>query len=167
MSPQTTIRLTDYRIPEILAKLPIALDTIVQETALGIQGDAQESMSGDKHGRLYKMKAMTVGAKGKRGKGLIAAGMRARNGRVTVGYKVRRASAPGEAPAIDTGTLANSIQARKTGLGSAVVEVGAEYGTHLELGTRKMAARPFLKPATERAWAKFLEALAGLEAMLK
>ncbi len=167
MSPQTTISLTDYRIPEILAKLPIALDTIVQETALGIQGDAQESMSGDKHGRLYRIKAMTVGAKGKRGKGMIAAGMRSRNGRVTVGYKVHRASAPGEAPAIDTGYLVNTIQTRKTGTGSAQVSVGADYAAPLEFGTRKMAARPFLRPAADRAWAKFMELLAGLEAMLK
>lgn len=167
MSPQTTIRLTDYRIPEILQKLPLALDTIVQETALEIQGDAQESMSGEKHGRLYRGKAITVGAKGKRGRGMMAAGMRARNGRVTVGYKVRRASAPGEAPAIDTGNLVNSLETRKTGVGSAVVEAGAEYAAALEFGTRKMAPRPFLRPAADRAWAKFLEALSGLEAMLK
>lgn len=167
MSPQTTISLVDNRIPLLLRILPQEIDAIVQKTALDIGEDAETSMSGEKHGRLYRIKAMTVGAKGRRGKGLIAAGAKARNGRVTVGYKVHRASAAGEAPAIDTGNLANSIQTRKTGQGSAVVEVGAEYGLPLELGTRKMAARPFMRPAADRGWPKFLEALKQLEARLK
>lgn len=58
------------------------------------------------------------------------------------------ASAPGEAPASDTGRLVNSIRtvydfSSMTGQ----VVVSAAYGAHLEFGTQKMAPRPFLRPA--------------------
>lgn len=59
------------------------------------------------------------------------------------------ASAPGEAPATDTGKLVGSIVADAKGL-KAFVEARSEYAIHLEYGTRNMAARPFLFPAVER-----------------
>lgn len=54
-------------------------------------------------------------------------------------------------PAVDTGNLKNSIMAapgvsRLTWL----LLVGADYGVHLEYGTVRMAARPFVLPAVER-----------------
>lgn len=75
-----------------------------------------------------------------------------KTGRVYEKYRPRRrhqASAPGEAPATDLGTLANSISAEMTGEMSGTVTVHAEYGPHLEYGTVKMAARPFLGPAVD------------------
>lgn len=58
------------------------------------------------------------------------------------------ASKPGDPPNIDTGRLVNSIkwEVDENAL-SAVVGTNLEYGTHLEFGTTKMAARPWLGPA--------------------
>ncbi|RLG78456.1 MAG: hypothetical protein DRO14_00535 [Thermoprotei archaeon] len=62
---------------------------------------------------------------------------------------VHIASAPGEAPATDTGTLAASLKAERSGKLQYDI-IGVEYGAYLELGTRKMAPRPFLRPAIEQ-----------------
>src|SRR5262249_49879155 len=70
---------------------------------------------------------------------------------------IHRASAPGEAPATDTGRLANSITAYNGGNGEAFTVAGrgtALYAPLLEFGTSKMAPRPFMVPALEKskAW---------------
>jgi len=75
-------------------------------------------------------------------------------------YGSHPASAPGEAPAIDTGNLAASIQIEPDGNLRAVIVVGADYGPHLEYGTSRMAARPFLTPAMEEARQGFEKAVA-------
>ena len=66
--------------------------------------------------------------------------------------RVHTQSAPGEAPATDTGYLASHLQFKidSDGLG-ADVESTAEYSAYLEFGTSKMAERPFLQPALEEA----------------
>lgn len=64
------------------------------------------------------------------------------------------ASAPGEAPAIDTGELINSIQTDINGL-SATVGTNQEKAAHLEFGTAHIAARPFMEPAFEEAKPEF------------
>lgn len=66
------------------------------------------------------------------------------------GRKWHIASAPGQPPAVDTGRLRASIthEVRKEGdqiVG--LVGTNVEYAPHLEFGTNKMAARPFLRPA--------------------
>lgn len=60
--------------------------------------------------------------------------------------ETHQASAPGEAPAPDTGTLRRSTQIEVFSGPSprGVVTVNAEYAAALELGTEKMAPRPFL-----------------------
>ena len=68
-----------------------------------------------------------------------------------------RASAPGEAPASDTGRLVNSINSYALGNGEAISVAGrgtVKYATMLEFGTTKIAARPFMLPALEKskAW---------------
>jgi len=67
---------------------------------------------------------------------------------------VHRASAPGEAPASDTGRLVNSINSTvETAKAEAVIKAGGglvRYARMLEFGTAKMAARPFLFPTVER-----------------
>jgi HK97 gp10 family phage protein len=67
------------------------------------------------------------------------------------------ASAPGEAPASDTGRLVNSLHAEAGDPGEALAVAGSssvQYAVLLEFGTTKMAARPFMFPALEksRAW---------------
>ena len=71
------------------------------------------------------------------------------------GNVAHRASAPGEAPASDTGRLINSINVRPV-QGELAVDVKAgggvvKYARSLEFGTSKMAARPFLFPALEKS----------------
>lgn len=65
-----------------------------------------------------------------------------------------RASAPGEAPATDTGRLIGSIRANVTGTSASVI-ADTVYAAALEFGTSTIEARPFLIPALERerpAW---------------
>lgn len=66
------------------------------------------------------------------------------------GGKTHRASAPGEAPAVDSGELLRAIvydvRAMEIEVGA---EAGAPYAELLEEGTSRMEARPFLEPAVE------------------
>lgn len=78
-------------------------------------------------------------------------------------YRSHRASAPGEAPAIDTGNLRGSIAAMMVNQTLAIVAVNTEYGIYLEYGTRKMAPRPYIRPAVDEVKGKFLRALQDLE----
>lgn len=61
--------------------------------------------------------------------------------------RVKRRSLPGDPPLSQTGNLRESIQAIKNFVGTTR---RAPYGRFLEFGTRKLAARPFLRPALER-----------------
>ncbi|CAN5263124.1 hypothetical protein BH10PLA2_BH10PLA2_00640 [soil metagenome] len=70
---------------------------------------------------------------------------------------VHRASAPGQAPASDTGRLANSITAYPAQNGESMTVAGrgtALYAPLLEFGTSRIAPRPFMLPALEKskAW---------------
>ena len=64
-----------------------------------------------------------------------------------------QASAPGEAPAIDTGYLANSMTAELLNSETAIVYTNAEYAEELEFGGSHLAPRPFLQPAVSRVTA--------------
>jgi len=64
--------------------------------------------------------------------------------------RTHQASAAGEAPASDTGRLVNSISQDVVREGRNFVGrviASTDYAIHLEFGTSKMAARPFLQPA--------------------
>ncbi len=77
------------------------------------------------------------------------------------GAKVKhQASAPGEAPATDTGALAASVHWAlwASGLGGSV-GTNLEYGKHLEHGTSRIEPRPWLFPAAERNRRKIVERL--------
>lgn len=81
-----------------------------------------------------------------------------RSGRIyrVVGTKRKyTASAPGEAPAVRTGRLRNSIKYTISGWAGLhlVGRVGTtlEYGAWLEHGTTKMDARPYIGPAAEES----------------
>ena len=57
------------------------------------------------------------------------------------------ASAPGDSPAVDSGRLRQSIAVVKVGAGVYRVGTNVVYAPGLEFGTRKVSARPFLRPA--------------------
>jgi HK97 gp10 family phage protein len=75
--------------------------------------------------------------------------------------RTHTASAPGEAPATDTGRLASSMSANIDGL-RAEVSANTNYAAELEFGTQRMQPRPFMLPAIEKerpAWNRRLETL--------
>lgn len=69
-----------------------------------------------------------------------------KTGRVYGGHQ---ASAPGEAPATDTGTLVSSITYRKTAPLAAEIESRLPYAAMLEFGTTRMDPRPSWTPSNE------------------
>lgn len=73
--------------------------------------------------------------------------------------RVHQASAPGEAPATDTGRLANSIEFDQVGPLTATVGSRLIYALYLEYGTSRMAPRPYFRPAVEAVRPKFERAL--------
>src|SRR5690625_1008393 len=80
-------------------------------------------------------------------------------------YNPRRthtASAPGDAPNIDTGRLVNSLTVTRSGALTAEVLANVEYAAWLELGTTNMKARPFLTPAVEQERPKYERGLREL-----
>lgn len=50
---------------------------------------------------------------------------------------------------VDTGNLRNSITHQRYDENTEVVGSNVEYAPYVELGTHKMKARPFLRPAAE------------------
>jgi len=100
-------------------------------SGLKVEKEAKQSiLSGQKSGRIYTRRTVT-----------------------------HRASAPGEAPASDTGRLVNSITTYVNRISKleALVVAGrgvVKYARMLEFGTAKMSARPFMFPAFEksRSW---------------
>lgn len=59
-------------------------------------------------------------------------------------------STPGDPPGVDTGALRASMRVVKVQRLRFEIRDGVLYGIHLELGTEKMAARPFITPVFER-----------------
>lgn len=109
------------------------LNKAVYAGALQVEKEAKlPIMQGNKSGRIYKRRTVE-----------------------------HRASAPGEAPANDTGRLVNSITSRFNSVkgGEAFVYIPdstVKYAKWLEFGTHKIAPRPFFFPAFEKskAWIK-------------
>ena len=85
----------------------------------------------------------------------------AKSGIVYEKYNPRRehrASAPGQAPASDTGNLVSKIIVRQKSQDVTSVESNANYSAFLEYGTSKMEARPFMLPAFEKSKKPILDA---------
>lgn len=127
----------ESRLPAVRAALRREMGVVVAKTAGDAERVAKESMTGPKHGRVYARRLP--------GGGVV----------------FHQASAPGEAPAIDFGTLANSIEAVPEGPLAWAVVVGAEHGLYLETGTRHMAPRPFMGPAIKAVTPAFVAATAA------
>lgn len=108
------------RLNRILRSLPGNRRAAIDRIAKEIEGKAKASMGAEKHGETYYVQG-----------------------------KEHIASAPGEAPAIDTGNLVNSIRSEMLNDQTGIVFTNVEYAPYLEFGTSDMAPRPFLQPAVD------------------
>lgn len=72
------------------------------------------------------------------------------------------ASAPGQAPATDSGKLVGSIRYKKKSVSEHEVSINSEYALALEVGTSRMAARPFITPALQNAKKKLMKAIKAI-----
>jgi HK97 gp10 family phage protein len=127
------IKITVDVDPTKIQDLQTQITPILQRFALGMVAEMKRLMSLPKSGILY------------------------RRGRV-----VHQASAPGQPPAVDTGTLTNSISFSFENPLMARIIINAEYASYLENGTARMAARPFIEPAVEAIRARSGGILAGV-----
>lgn len=100
---------------------------VIRAMASGIVSEMKRLMSLPKTGRAY------------------------RRGRTAIHI----ASSPGEAPAVDMGTLTNSINMDMPTLTSARVSINADYAAYLEYGTRFMQPRPYVTPAIDKVRTQF------------
>lgn len=66
-------------------------------------------------------------------------------------------SRPGEPPNNDTGILAGNIETTEISPLRVEVSSNAPYAAALEFGTSKMAARPYMRPATQVKRERVLE----------
>lgn len=69
--------------------------------------------------------------------------------------RTHQASAPGEAPATDTGRLANSVVTEKPRILEVDVLTEVKYGAWLEFGTRSIDPRPNWLPSVREAQPKY------------
>jgi hypothetical protein len=125
------IKLIYNHFPEMTEKVRREAGKIALAGALNVERYAKQSMRGPKHGRTYRRGAIT---------------RKRKKGPVVVGYKFHRASAPGEAPAVDTGKLINSIETSMYGETMATVSASAMYAAALE----ERMNRPFFGPAVDK-----------------
>lgn len=130
---------TFNHLPQIAARLGPAVRAVIQETILEIETDIKVDMAAPKHGSVYPS--------GQSGE--------------------HQASAPGESPAVDYGVLINSIQTQMLRDDLGLVAEGTEYAAPLEYGTVRMAPRPHMAPAADRARPKFVQRMRGLEDRLR
>lgn len=101
--------------------------------------------------RRAAMKGIVKGCEGVRNEAIRSIQTGPKTGRI---YRRRgiehQASAPGEAPASDTGRLVNSITTNyEPDKLSGTIQFGTEYAPYLEYGTQKMEPRPFARPALD------------------
>jgi HK97 gp10 family phage protein len=113
------------------AKGETELFRAVQATAIEVRGEiVKKYQRGPKTGRVYE------------------------RGNIT-----HQSSAPGEAPATDTGRLASSVEYKMESRLTATVGSNVVYGSYLEFGTQRIAARPAWRPTIEEARPKYLSRL--------
>ena len=133
------------------------VDKAVQATGLEIRGDiVKRIQKGPKTGAVYDSVFARVNGR------VVPVGPRQGNNLSAT----HQASAPGEAPATDTGRLASSILYKREGQMSATVGSNVVYAAYLEFGAprAKIEPRPSWVPAVEAARPKYI---ARLEAALE
>jgi len=129
-----SVKIEAKNLPEVTAALGAVSAAVQAEVAKAVTATALE-LTGDVQRRIQRGPAT---------------GREYTRGNVT-----HRASAPGEAPATDTGTLASSITYAQAGPLTAEVVSRLDYATFLEFGTLSIAPRPAWIPAREAIEPKF------------
>lgn len=76
--------------------------------------------------------------------------------RYTRGSIEHVASQPGYPPNVDTGALRGTIRQQRINAHERWVMDGMEYGVYLEIGTERIAPRPFMRPAFDRIIAQVM-----------
>lgn len=123
------------------------IDKLQQELAYRIVDEARILMKGTKTGRLYRRGSM----RGRRTKQGIEAGLRQwGKSRMITGSRFHRASAPGEAVAIDTGRAYRDIKVTRMKRGSYRVRFGGWVG-YWEFEVPPSMQRPTIIPAVQAA----------------
>lgn len=122
----------ESRIPQVIALMRSRASRVVRKTASGIVADVKTSMGGVKHGREYRRDGVT-----------------------------HRASAPGEAPAIESAEngYVHTVRSEKVDDLTSAAGTTDPRGPALELGGGRVAARPHFGPAFERAREPFEQQL--------
>ena len=123
------------QLPEARAAITAALERRAAQRAQQLRNAIVLELSSAGTGRTYTHYYAIKGGR------LVPVGKR---------NKPHTASAPDEAPAVDSGRLRQSITALHVGEGRWRVGTNAFYAIYLEFGTRRMAARPFIRPALEK-----------------
>lgn len=155
------------RSPLLTGKgIPIErLDLAVQTSGAELERDIKENIQqSTPAGRTYRRGAI-IRKPSRRTAGLGL--QNASRGRgIIVGFKFHRASARGQAPAIDTGRLINSIAARRIGIMRARVGVSVSYA--LPLDDPEGLYRPFFSSRVRlyrsRYFVNIRKALLGTDA---
>jgi len=128
------VQIVYNRFGEMPAAMRERADYLTGHTAYNILAHAKNLMAAGPHtGRIYQ------------------------RGNIT-----HQASAPGEPPAVDTGTLTNSGGAERLAQNLWAVFFSARHAALLEYGTPTIEARPFLRPAVERFRQAYYDGLAAL-----
>lgn len=143
------------------------LTQTVSRGSVVMQGTMQQMLSQPGSGRIYvRTKAGRKRAKGMSvfGAALKASMEAAARGKVkslrALGF--HQASAPGEPPAVDTGTLRRAVQIDDSELrGKQVIRnrigTALPYAKWLEFGTARMAPRPWARPSLVKVEPTFVE----------
>lgn len=157
MAGDVQIRVVVNNLDKIKGELRSEASRKVQTAGHMLASEAKLMMRTPKSGHTYRRGAITTrGLKvgGRAYKKWRGSGAKATfsGGKafIVTGYRSHRASAPGEAPAMDTGQLVNSIGVSKRGWMTVAVTAHTPYAMPLEFGTRKMAARPFFRPSAAK-----------------
>jgi hypothetical protein len=116
---------------KVLGDIAPQVKKFLEDLGRDLTDAMKRSLSLPKHGRVY----------------VRSDARRKRSGRAFRRLeRIHRASAPGEAPASDTGALARSIKARVPSAFQLEIET-SDIGEMLEFGTETIDERPFIRPA--------------------
>lgn len=116
-----------FNTREVMHSIEQTASKRMLEAVQAVRTQTLETLSGNRSGRTYRVPGTS---------------------------RYYTASAPGQPPAQATGQLRQSVKTAIEGEGRKIIGmVGTDlpYGKMLEFGTRKMAARPWLRPSWEKS----------------